>query len=94
MILQQERQHHIGLFPETIVLTVNSLIKTSHDKSKTNFKLNGEKPLNSRLCINCKITNHTIDKCYFLNGFYLGYKIKEDITKEQRVHIYHLFTQL
>ncbi|XP_004488381.1 uncharacterized protein [Cicer arietinum] len=77
MILQQEQQLHIGLLLEPTVMIVNSSVKPYENRSKPNFKSTGGKPPNSRLCIHCKKTNHTIDKCYFLHGFPPGYQTKK-----------------
>ncbi|XP_073225688.1 uncharacterized protein [Cicer arietinum] len=80
MILQQERQLHIGLLPEPTVLAIDSRNfsnKPSHGKPKFTFKPNFGKPQNPRLCTNCKKTNHTVDKCFFLHGFPPGYQTKK-----------------
>ncbi|XP_073226863.1 uncharacterized protein [Cicer arietinum] len=80
MILQQERQLNIGLLPEPTILAIdsrNSFNKPPNGKPKSTFKPNSGKPQNPRLCTNCKKTNHTVDKCFFLHGFPPGYQTKK-----------------
>lgn len=72
-MLQEEKQREIQspaqAFSESASMSVNA--RTSNSLGY-NQKGNGEK--RALYCTNCKKTNHTIDKCFFLNGFPLGYR--------------------
>nr|XP_027191449.1 uncharacterized protein LOC105852319 isoform X1 [Cicer arietinum] len=111
MILQQERQLNVGnnriLCDPTILAvdTRNSSAKYFPGKPKPNFKPNFGKHHNPRLFTNCKKTNHTIDKCFFLHGFPLRYQTKKvvntkvahskkGISLNQRKYILELFNDM
>lgn len=65
MILQQERQLHVGVLPTPIAFTAQAPSNTSQGRSKAPFRFNSIKQGHARLCTHCNRTNHTIDTYAF-----------------------------
>ena len=73
LVVQEERQRQINsgssLLPGSIAIAESS---SPASISATNFtqKTKRDRPL----CTHCGIQGHTVDKCYKLHGYPLGYK--------------------
>lgn len=77
MILQQERQLHVGVLPTPTLLTAQAPPNASQGRGKAPFKFNFVKQGHARLCTHCNRTNHIIDTCFLKHGFPPGWKSKK-----------------
>ena len=85
--IQEETQRSI---PNAPVVKVDSIVlaaKVSTDQVNhvTNLVNSGGKGKDRPVCTHCGKTGHTVDKCYKLHGFPLGFKFKNKTAMAYQV---------
>ena len=75
LVVQEECQRSIGFGSSTP--SDSMALNTSSPTSSVATALSYNKPRRERpICTHCGLTRHTVDRCYKLHGFPLGYKPK------------------
>ena len=87
LMIQEETQRSI---PNALVVKVDSTIlvaKVSTDQVNhvTNLVNSSGKGKDRPICTHCGKTHHTVDKCYKLHGFPLGFKFKNKPTMAHQI---------
>ncbi|XP_061374218.1 uncharacterized protein LOC133316479 [Gastrolobium bilobum] len=89
MIIQQERKLS-GTAPNHAADTTRAFTYASASKNATNTEKgkatfnkgsNNARGKGQQYCTHCKMTNHTIESCYFKHGFPPGYKSRRSVNQ-------------
>ncbi|GAB4848580.1 hypothetical protein Ancab_040146 [Ancistrocladus abbreviatus] len=81
LLLEEERQR--GIHPSAVISNESSALAATHSQKKFQYRqdsnqgtgMNSNTKRSNLQCAHCKMTGHTMEKCYKLHGYPPGHKL-------------------